>query len=250
MSETNERDARIEHELAHGRYLATHNAEEIWGWTTPAGQVRADRRAHMIVDAAGLKPGMRVVEVGCGTGLFTERLAKSGADITAVDISPDLLALARQRQNLDANRIRFVEGKFEEIELPEKYDAVIGSSVLHHLEVEAALRKVHALLKPGGAMAFAEPNMLNPQIAVQKNVPVVKRWAGDSPDETAFIRWPMRRMLTRLGFVDIHITPFDWLHPATPRALMSAVSGMGRFFEHVPVVREFAGSLVIAARVA
>ena len=37
--------------------------------------------------------------------------------------------------------------------------------------------------------------MLNPQIAIQKNIPWVKRKLGDSPDETAFFRWPLRRLL-------------------------------------------------------
>jgi 2-polyprenyl-3-methyl-5-hydroxy-6-metoxy-1,4-benzoquinol methylase len=239
--------ARIEHELAHGRYLAEHNAEEIWGWTTPAGRQRADRRARMIIDAARLAPGMRVVEVGCGTALMTERLARSGAEITAVDVSADLLKLARAR-GLDAQRVHFVEGKFEECDLPGPYDAVIGSSVLHHLEVEPALRKARTLLRPGGAIGFAEPNMLNPQIAIQKNVPIIKRWSGDSPDETAFIRWPLARLLRQLGFVQITITPFDWLHPATPRLLIPLVNAMGLTLERIPALREFAGSLVCSAR--
>jgi hypothetical protein len=42
-------------------------------------------------------------------------------------------------------------------------------------------------LKSGGTIYFTEPNMLNPQIAIQKNVSWVKRKLGDSPDETAFL---------------------------------------------------------------
>jgi hypothetical protein len=52
--------------------------------------------------------------------------------------------------------------------------------------------------------------MLNPQIAIQKNVSWVKRKLGDSPDETALFRWPLRRLLERTGFRDVRIDPFDF----------------------------------------
>jgi hypothetical protein len=89
--------------------------------------------------------------------------------------------------------------------------------------------------------------MLNPQIAVQKNIPWIKRKLGDSPDETAFFRWPFRRLLERTGYRDIRIDPFDFLHPKTPTPLINRVNQFGRFFERMPVISEFAGSLYIRA---
>ena len=237
---------RAAHEVEHGRFLAAHGAEEIWGWGTPAGQLRAARRGEFIAQGAGLRAGMKVLEVGCGTGLFTEMLARSGANIVAVDISPELLEQARTR-GLDPAQVQFVAARFEDCDIYGPFDAVVGSSVLHHLEIEPSLRKIHALLKPGGAASFAEPNMLNPQIAVQKNVGFIKRRLGDSPDETAFVRWRLRRMLERIGFADIRITPFDWLHPSTPRPLIPTVRTIGRVLERLPLLREFAGSVHIRA---
>jgi hypothetical protein len=119
---------------------------------------------------------------------------------------------------------------------------------LHHLEVEQSLRKIFDLLTPGGVMAFAEPNMLNPQICVQKNIPWIKRMLGDSPDETAFIRWRLAKLLRSIGFEEVQITPFDWLHPSTPRPVMGLVSLIGWVLEKTPLLREFAGSLLIKAR--
>jgi hypothetical protein len=109
------------------------------------------------------------------------------------------------------------------------------------------LREIFRVLKPGGAIYFTEPNMLNPQIAVQKNVPWVKRKLGDSPDETAFFRWPLWRLLEEAGYQDIRIEPFDFLHPKTPVAFVSRLDSLGRFLESVPVISEFAGSLYIRA---
>jgi SAM-dependent methyltransferase len=164
-----------------------------------------------------------------------------------VDISPELVAQARRR-GLPSERVRFVARPFEECDADGPFDAVIGSSVLHHLPVEPALARIHELLAPGGTLCFAEPNMLNPQIAVQKNIPWLKRALGDSPDETAFVRRRLAALFRRLGFVKVRITPFDWLHPATPRILIPAVSGLGRLLEKTPLLREFAGSLHIVAR--
>jgi len=89
--------------------------------------------------------------------------------------------------------------------------------------------------------------MLNPQIAIQKNIPWIKRKLGDSPDETAFFRWPLRRLLQRTGYREVRIDPFDFLHPKTPVALIDQVKAFGRFLENLPGISEFAGSLYIRA---
>jgi hypothetical protein len=90
--------------------------------------------------------------------------------------------------------------------------------------------------------------MLNPQIVVQKNVPWVKERLGDSPDETAFVRWLFARQLRRAGYTEILVRPFDWLHPATPPPAIGSVRALGRILERLPLVQEFAGSLYIRAR--
>jgi len=239
---------RADREVAHGRKLAAEGAEDIWGWGSPAGQRRAERRAKLIAQAAKLGPGVRALEIGCGTGLFTEKFARTGAHVLAVDISPDLLVIARQR-GLPESQVQFVEQRFEDSDAQGPFDAVVGSSVLHHLELRPAVERIFQLLRPGGWMSFAEPNMLNPQIAIQKNVGWIKRRAGDSDDETAIVRWRFARMLREVGFERIAITPHDWLHPLTPRPLIGAVATVGRVLEAIPGVREFAGSVhIVAAR--
>lgn len=238
---------RHQHEIEHGRFLAAEGAEAIWGWGSAAGRLRAIRRARLVAEGGGLRPGARVLEVGCGTGLFTEHFAATGVEIVAVDISPELIDLAGQR-GLAPDRVKFLVKPFEECIVDGPFDAVVGSSILHHLAVEHSLRKIRDLLKPGGRISFAEPNMLNPQIMMQKNVPWLKARLGDSPDETAFVRFSLARVLRRIGYDDIRIRPFDWLHPSTPRPLIPLVQAIGRVVEMLPVLREGAGSLIITAR--
>jgi len=235
---------RVTKEIQHGRFLAKYGAGEIWNWESPAGKLRWARRVKML--STHLGAGMRVLELGCGTGYFTRELARSRADIVAIDVSPELLELARA--NYSAPNVRYEIQNASALSYPDAvFDSVVGSSVLHHLEIEEALREIHRVLKAGGTIYFTEPNMLNPQIAVQKNVPWVKRKLGDSPDETAFFRWPLRRLLEQTGYRDVRIDPFDFLHPQTPVPLVGRIDVLGRFLENVPVISEFAGSLYIRA---
>ena len=235
---------RVTKEIQHGRFLAKYGAGEIWNWESPAGKLRWARRVKML--SKHLRAGMRVLELGCGTGYFTRELARSRADIVAIDVSPELLEIARA--NCSERTVRYEIQNASALSYPDAvFDSVVGSSVLHHLEIEEALREIHRVLKAGGTIYFTEPNMLNPQIAVQKNVPWVKRNLGDSPDETAFFRWPLRRLLEQTGYRDVRIDPFDFLHPKTPVPLVGRLDVLGRFLESVPVISEFAGSLYIRA---
>jgi SAM-dependent methyltransferase len=237
---------RVLSEIEHGRRLSLGDAEAIWGWGTAAGNLRARRRADLIVRGALMTPGQRVLEIGCGTGMFTEMFATCGADIIAVDISEDLLARARERC---IPNTQFLARRFEDCEVEGPFDAVIGSSVLHHLDVKDAVAKIFGLLKPGGRLSFAEPNYLNPQVFIERQFRFIRPlfWYV-SPDETAFVRWRFRTLLKEMGFDNVEITPFDWLHPATPEPFIPALQAAGQALERMPMFREFSGSLCITAR--
>jgi 2-polyprenyl-3-methyl-5-hydroxy-6-metoxy-1,4-benzoquinol methylase len=241
---TSTMQGRIRKEIQHGRFLAKEGSGEIWNWESPAGKLRWARRAKMLSDH--LHPGMRVLELGCGSGYFTRELARSRANIVAIDVSPELLEIARS--NCSAPNVQYQIQNAHALSYPDsEFDSIVGSSVLHHLEFEKALYDVYRVLKPEGTIYFTEPNMLNPQIAIQKNIPWVKRKLGDSPDETAFFRWPLQRLLEQTGYRDVRIDPFDFLHPKTPAPLVDRMNAFGRFLERLPVVSEFAGSLYIRA---
>jgi SAM-dependent methyltransferase len=239
-------EERIAAELAHGRHIHEHHPE-IWDWATPAGRLRLERRVGLICEHGRFRHGEHLLEIGCGTGLATEIVARqTEASIVATDISPELIEEGRARQ---LPRVTFQVDNAMSLSFPdESFDAVYGSSILHHLVIDDSLHEILRVLVPGGRMVFAEPNMLNPQIFVQKNVPLVKKWLGDTPHETAFVRGPFARHLGALGFTDVVVFPFDFLHPLTPRPLIPLVSAIGRIVEQVPLAREIAGSCLIAAR--
>lgn len=232
---------RLERERRHAHAILSTN-ESNWGWNTPAGRIRLQRRLDFL-RTLGIGKEEPILEIGAGTGTFTEGLSAEFTNLTAIDISPDLLEVARKRAPnaklvcMDAHRLEFPSGSFS---------AVVGCSVLHHLNWSAALREFHRVLRPGGVIRFSEPNLLNPQIFLQKNIPWLKRLAGDSPDEYAFTATRIRSDLRAAGFTDVRADAYEFLHPSVPRALIDPVVAVESFLMRTPL-RHIGGSLRIEA---
>lgn len=234
---------RIQNEVEHGKYLAN-NPEVYWGWAGEVGRTRLKRRAQMLSEGLSGK----VLEVGCGSGLFTTELMNSEFHLTSIDISPDLLGLARQAVS-DQKHVAFRLEDVHATSFPnESFDAIIGSSVLHHLDLEVALKEILRILKPGGTIRFTEPNYLNPQVAIQKSHPFIRKLFHESPDETAFLKWKLRKELISNGFSEVFIENFDFLHPKTPNHLLPAMSKGTLVLEKIPILKEISGSLFLTAR--
>ena len=233
-------EKRLEQEVLHGA-TSTAVSQADFGWDSAAGRIRRERRYNFIIK--GLTPEAKVLEVGAGTGLQTKGLLQYFKDVTGIDISPDLLKVAEQRAPgahylvMDAHKPDFAA---------ETFDAVVGVSILHHLDWDMALKNIYSVLKPGGVIRFSEPNLLNPQIFLQKNIPALKRMVGDSPDEYAFTKWSIERSLREAGFREVNVVPYEFLHPGTPQSLLRFVIATESFVEKTPL-RHIAGSLLVEA---
>ena len=94
----------------------------------------------------------RALEIGCGLGAFARLLARRAASVTAVDVSPEMLRVARGRSRACPN-LQLILGDFLRLDLPpETYDCVVTTTTLHHLPQDEALRKMRSLLRPGGVL--------------------------------------------------------------------------------------------------
>ena len=237
-------DPRLAREIEHGKRIVAVSSGELWYWETPAGKRRWERRVQML--SSHITPEMIVLEVGCGSGYFTKVLTEKKATTIAIDISLDFLKAAKR--NVPGVNVKFSIGNACNLGFRENtFDSIVGSSVLHHLKIDDALKEFYRILKPGGSVYFTEPNMMNPQILVQKNIPIIKEKLGDSPDETAFFRWPLKNQLIKYGFRDVEIKKFDFLHPNTPKLLIPLVEWLGDYLESLPIISEIAGSLSVKA---
>ena len=130
----------------------------------PTGSLYLRRHTDVMTDFASIKPGDRVLELGCGLGRYTMLLAERGVAVEGLDLSPQLL---EQLQAHNAGRFNIPVHGFDIIDAPEElygaFDAVVGFFVLHHVhDLEACLSVATKLVKPGGHVAFLEPNPSNP----------------------------------------------------------------------------------------
>jgi ubiquinone/menaquinone biosynthesis C-methylase UbiE len=108
---------------------------------------------EFVTTTAGLGPGAAVLEVGCGTGQLTERLACSGFRLTAIDIGVSMIAAARRR--LPGAEVSFQVTPFEDLDsVDAAFDLVISSAAFHWIDPEVAFTKSARLLRPGGWLAL------------------------------------------------------------------------------------------------
>ena len=135
-------DDRREHiERTHFDRLAADTGGVWWGSATPAAVERLRRRARLLVEALGRYGDPRVLELGCGTGAFSERILEvlPALRLEAFDISPKCVAIPRSRLAGYANA-SFNTGNALDVQYSDhSFDAVVGNSVLHHLPLEKAL---------------------------------------------------------------------------------------------------------------
>ena len=91
-----------------------------------------------------------ILEIGCGTGEFSRLLARRAEKILAIDLSPQMICLAKERSKLYPN-IDFVTGDAMTYDFPDdQFDSIATIATLHHLPAESILRKIRKALKPGG----------------------------------------------------------------------------------------------------
>ncbi len=105
--------------------------------------------------------GARVLDVGCGAGLLSEALAREGAQVTAIDLAPDLIRIAklhRLESGVEVDyRLTPVEALAEEI--PGAFDAIVCMEMLEHVPDPGAIIAACAtLLKPGGRLFLSTLN--------------------------------------------------------------------------------------------
>jgi SAM-dependent methyltransferase len=148
-----------------------------------------------VMDAAGIKPGMIIGEVGAGRGRFTMHLARRvgiQGKILANDIDPEGLAYLRERcQKAGITNVEIILGDVDDPHFPERaMDMVFMVWTYHYFDQPTAmLKKLLPTLKPGGTMVLVEPNP--------------ERWGdhGISPER-------MRRDAAQTGFEVVRIDDF------------------------------------------
>ena len=167
-------------------YVLGHSAEELNRLIDQArlfGELTED-----VFVRAGIGPGMRVLDVGCGAGdvsfLLARMVGPSGA-VVGLDRSEDAVAMANARaQAMGLAQVSFSQGELEDISIDQPVDAAVGRFVLMYSpEPSVSLRRIAANVRAGGIVAFQEMN-----VADAKSFPYVDlfeqsmRWIVETLD--------------------------------------------------------------------
>jgi 2-polyprenyl-3-methyl-5-hydroxy-6-metoxy-1,4-benzoquinol methylase len=160
------------------QYVLGHAPEELRRLILQAVTLRPFT-ARLLRDAK-IGPGMRVLDLGCGAGdvtmLVAEMVGPSGS-VVGIDRSAEAIALARERiGDTGRNNIAFAQCAVEDYPVVAPFDAVVGRYILiHQSDPVGLLRAATCLLRPGGIIAFHEP-----EFGRLRSIPTVEIW-----DETA-----------------------------------------------------------------
>jgi ubiquinone/menaquinone biosynthesis C-methylase UbiE len=111
---------------------------------------------NVLLAQADLKPGHRVLDIGCGTGTFAVQIKQKypNVEVTGLDPDPKALARAEQKAKQAAVAVKFDKGFSDELPYPDRsFDRVCSSFMFHHLPSdvkEKTLSEIRRVLKPGG----------------------------------------------------------------------------------------------------
>jgi len=194
-----------------------------------------NRHVDELLQAGRIGPGDKVLEVGCGMGRYTLLLAERGIRVEGLDISPVLLDRLAE---LDGDRHRIPLHCADVLDPPTDllgaFDAVVGLFALHHVhDIPRSLASVARLLRPGGRVAFCEPNPYNPLYYVQMATRPGMSWEGDG-GIVKIRRRPILQALTFAGFSELFWKRFGFFPPFFTD---SPVSGLERPLEAFPLWR-------------
>ena len=120
-----------------------------------ADMIKNDEIIKTILDNAGVRPGKRVLDVACGTGVMIPYyLERSVAGVTAIDISPEMTKIA-QGKFPQAN-VEVLCGDVETAEFDDRFDCIVIYNAFPHFpEPERLIRRLSSLLNPGGTLTVA-----------------------------------------------------------------------------------------------
>ena len=153
-NETNFRQAELDrfNELAN-RWWDANGPQKALHALNPA-------RLGYITDRIPLQ-GARVLDVGCGGGLLSEAMAQAGAEVTAIDLAPDLLKIARLHGLESGVKVDYRQVAAETLadEMPGQFDAISCMEMLEHVpSPPSVLAACAKLLKPGGRLFLSTLN--------------------------------------------------------------------------------------------
>lgn len=238
------------------------NSDEIDFWNGPQGQnwVDQNRLTDLMYDpfgakameCAALEPGEGVLDVGCGCGSTTIKLANlvsPNGCVTALDVSTLMLNIAEERTKSAAVPVELIAADAEIYDFsPRTFDVVFSQfGVMFFANPEVAFANFHRALIPGGRIVFVcwrsleqNPWFITPYEAVRHHFPEFEPPRNDAPQSgwSLVSKERVENLLGGAGFVDVRLDPFD----------STAQMGEGSLDACIDYVADFVGPVAAIIR--
>jgi len=139
-------------------------------YTTPLGAYIDELEKNLVFRHLGIVRGKTALDAGCGTGLYSIRLAELGADVTAVDVSPKMLEVARRKAHDRGQYVWFDEADMTKLPYENRtFDIVLSVTALEFTqEPLAAIMEMARVLRPGGKLVVGVLNGDSPWINARR----------------------------------------------------------------------------------
>jgi ubiquinone/menaquinone biosynthesis C-methylase UbiE len=166
-------------------------------WDAMRSGFFSERVREAALDALGVERGRCAADVGAGTGFMTEALIDRGLTVVAIDESPRMLAVLRERLGETSVECRLSDGRSLPLETG-SVDYAVANMYLHHVASPAdAIREMVRILRPGGALAITDLDAHDFEFLREEHH---DRWLGFSHDD-------VRQWLEQAGAADGEIAP-------------------------------------------
>jgi 2-polyprenyl-3-methyl-5-hydroxy-6-metoxy-1,4-benzoquinol methylase len=173
---------------------------ERWDARAQANAATPDRAADLdrVWYALRLRRGMLVLDAGCGSGQFAIALARRGAWVTGVDLSPEMIRRARAHAEEANVEIDWRVGEIAHLsDETATYDAIHARVLLQFVpDVPAALRELRRVLRPGSRLLASVPGALSPIYAASW----MRHLPGGDPGNNYLLPWELERLLREEGW--------------------------------------------------
>jgi SAM-dependent methyltransferase len=195
--------ARVQED--HARWLehsrtAWDNRAERWHARAEANALAADRAAELdrVWNALRLSRDAHLLDAGCGSGQWAIAFAERGARVTGIDLSPEMIRLARDDASARGLDIEWRTGDVTRLADPlAVFDAIHARVLFQFLpNVPAALRELRRVLRPGGRLLASVPGALSPMYRASW----MRHLPGGDPGNNYLLPWELENLLREHGW--------------------------------------------------
>lgn len=200
-------------------------------------------RAKHVRHTLHVLPGEKLLELGAGSGIWTERLVeitKGELEITAVTFCEE------NRKKIEARQLAntTVLNSEDLSKLPaSSFDYVVGSNILSQDRYAELLQEVERILKPSGQFLFFEDNAWNSTLRLKRLFPTLKGMVKYPACKAVIPSYQFLRNASQIGFVHIDVSPWDLLPSFLPDRMTRYFANKVYVLEHAPILKNLCGTV-------